>query len=352
MRKRTKPHHCQIDMLPDLDTIPEIARFTAMSAPITEFPALEPQSAASKTVGESCAQGRASFSVLDLFSGIGGFALATAWAGGRTMAFAEIAEYPSRVLAARFPEIPNLGDVTKLCRRAYDCETDPNDDEFCWCPRCDSEFGCCACIGTDEFTDTHGFPDVVAGGVPCQPASLVGKRRGTADERWMWPDTIRIIGELRPRFAILENPAAILTLERGRTFLGILRAFASLGYDVQWDIVSAAALGAGHRRERLWILAADPDCKGLEGHSGYGQNGRGGAEAGRYPAPQNLRERTITGPLWYHQSGIQPVAHGIPSGLACDQLTAVGNSLVPQIALIWMQVIAAHFTNRIHARYE
>lgn len=286
----------------------------------------------------------ASFTVLDLFSGIGGFALATEWAGGRTIAFAEVAEYQSQILKARWPDVPNVGDVTKLCRRIHDCEPDPDDDELIWCPRCSSDseridFGDCDCIGTDQFADEIGYPDVIAGGVPCQPASLVGKRRGSEDERWMWPDTLRIIGELRPGFAILENPRAILTLEGGRAFRGILGTFAEIGYDVQWDVVPASALGAGHRRERLWILASDTHRPRLEGHARNGEGSRK-AKAGRYPAPQDLRSREITGPLWYHQSGIQPVVDGLPGGVARNQLTAVGNSLVPQVAHVWLRGIA------------
>jgi site-specific DNA-cytosine methylase len=283
---------------------------------------------------------RASFTTLDLFSGIGGFALATEWAGGRTIAFAEKAEYPSRVLAARWPDIPNLGDITKLCRRIYDCQPNPNDTESVWCPRCSEDFGDCECIGTDAFTDTYGFPDVIAGGVPCQPASLVGERRGTSDERWMWPETLRIIRELRPGFAILENPRAILSLEGGSAFRGILAGFADLGYDVQWDVVSAAALGAGHRRERLWILASNTDSPRLERHAGNGEAGRG-KEATGYPAAQDLRARKLTSAQWYHQSGIQPVVDGLPGGMAKDQLTAIGNSLVPHVAYVWMRAIAS-----------
>ena len=285
----------------------------------------------------------ATFTVLDLFSGIGGFAMATEWAGGRTMAFCEIEPYQRSVLNARFPGATIYNDVTKLCRRIYDCEPTDDDSGNVWCPRCDAEFGDCECIGTDQFTDTHGFPDVIAGGVPCQPASLVGKRNGTADARWMWPDTLRIIGELRPRFCILENPRALLTLENGDAFRGILGSFAALGYDVQWDVVSAAALGAGHRRERLWILATDADCPGLEGHPGHGQAG-GRAEAHGYPAACDLRQREITGPLWYHQSGVQPVVNGLPGRLVRDQLTSVGNSLVPQVAHVWLRAIAQHYS--------
>lgn len=256
------------------------------------------------------------------------------------MAFCEIAEYQSQVLAARWPTVPNYKDVTKLCRRIYDCESNGDDPDAVWCPRCNADFGDCECIGTDQFTDTHGFPDVIAGGVPCQPASLVGQRRGTTDERWMWPDTLRIIGELRPRYAILENPRAILTLEGGAAFRGILGCFASLGYDVQWDVVSAAALGAGHRRERLWILATDADSPRLERHARNGETGRG-AQAHGYTAPSDLRQREITSPVWYRQSGIEPVVNGLPAGLARNQLTAIGNSLVPQVAHVWLRAIAS-----------
>ncbi len=289
--------------------------------------------------------------VLDLFSGIGGFGLATEWAGGETIAFAEVAEHPSSILAMHWPEVPNLGDITKICRRIYDCERidgdneDGSDDIFA-CPRCDGEdFGECACIGTDQFTDTHGVPDVIAGGVPCQPASIVGKRLGSEDERWMWPETLRIIGELVPKFVVLENPRALLSLDGGRAFLGILGAVADLGYDVQWHSVPASALGAGHQRDRIWILASHSDCAGLERHAGDVEGGRGQEKAGRHPAPENLRDREITSPQWYHQSGIRPVVDGIPGKVVREELTSVGNSLVPQVALVCMRTVA-HFLNR------
>jgi len=291
------------------------------------------------------------FSVLDLFSGIGGFALATKWAGGRTLAFAEVADYPASVLAARWPNVPNLGDVRCICRRIADNlkQGDEYDPDWLECSIHPGEdFGDCACIGTDQFTDTYGLPDVVAGGVPCQPASLVGKRLGVADERWLWPETIRIIGELQPRFCILENPRALLSLHGGDAFRGILGTFASLGYDVQWDVVPASALGAGHRRERLWILASHSDSARLEGHARNEQVGR---EPGRvaeneggHSAQGDLRTRKVTSREWYRQSGIQPVVDGIPSRVAKDQLTAIGNSLVPQVALVWLKAIASAMT--------
>lgn len=282
--------------------------------------------------------------VLDLFSGIGGFALATEMAGGSTIALCEIEPFPRRVLAARFPDTTIHHDVRKLCRRIYDCERIDEDGTDAWCPRCNDEFGSCECIGTDQFTDTHGFPDVIVGGVPCQPASLIGERLGADDARWLWPDTIRIVGELRPSYGIFENPAALLTLDGGRAFSGILGSLAALGYDAIWEVLPASALGAGHRRERVWILIADADRPRLEGHSWDGaagdEQGRLGARPQRSVAAPDLRARKVASPLWYHQSGIQPVADGIPGRLARDQLTAVGNALVPQVAAVWLRAIA------------
>lgn len=280
------------------------------------------------------------FTVLDLFSGIGGFSLAAQWAGGKTIAFAETSTYASEVLVHHWPHIPNLGDVTKLCRRIYDCEPTESDDV--WCPRCDAEFGECGCIGTDEFTDTYGFPDVITAGVPCQPTSLVGKRSGASDERWLWPDTLRIISELRPRFAILENPRAILTLENGNSFRQILGTFTEIGYDVQWEVVPAFAVGAGHRRERVWILASDANSEGLEGHA-RNVKAIGKEKENRYPPASDLRTRTIDGRLWYRQSQIEPVVNGIPGRLARNRLTAIGNAIVPQVAFIWLVTISEFF---------
>lgn len=273
----------------------------------------------------------------DLFSGIGGFALAASWSGWRTIGFAEVETYPSEVLARNFPEIPNCGDITKLCRRVHDCER--IDDDLFWCPRCDMEFGECACIGTDQFLDEIGWPELITGGVPCQPASLIGERRGTADQRWLWPDALRIMGQLRPRFGLFENPPAILNLESGRAFNGILSGLAQIGYDVLWECIPAAVLGAGHLRERIWILAADAHGAGLERHTGHVQIQRRTEPHGPACAP-DLRARKITSQKWYHQSGIQPVVDGLPSGLARQQLTAVGNALVPQVPAIFLNVLA------------
>lgn len=246
---------------------------------------------------------------LDLFSGIGGFALAARWAGFRTIGFSEIEPYACGRLSENFPDVRNYGDATKLNQRNF------------------------------ASLSTHGFPDIITGGVPCQPASLIGERRGTEDERWLWPDTIRIMREFRPDYGVFENPAAILGLESGRAFSGILGGLAEIGYDVQWHCVPASCLGAGHRRERVWILAANSDRERLEGHPGNGE-GIGRPEPDRSVAAPDLRDRKFTSEKWYHQSGLQPVVNGLSSRMARERLHAVGNALVPQVAHVFLRAIA------------
>ncbi|MBF8281284.1 MAG: C-5 cytosine-specific DNA methylase [Anaerolineales bacterium] len=149
---------------------------------------------------------------LDLFSGIGGFALAARWSGWRTVAFSEIDPYACRVLERQFPGVPNLGDIRNV--RAVRA-------------------------------------DLVTGGFPCQPYSLAGKRRGTGDDRALWPEMFRVIGETRPTWMLGENVPGIINLELDR----VLSDLESIGY-AAWPIgIPACAVDARHRRERIWIVA-------------------------------------------------------------------------------------------------
>lgn len=107
-------------------------------------------------------------------------------------------------------------------------------------------------VRTFDAKQWRGKVDIVYGGFPCQPFSVAGKRQGEADERNMWPDTIRIIGEVRPRFALLENVPGLLIHKYIRRIKGDM---AEIGYDCQWLPLSAAEVGAPHKRERIWILA-------------------------------------------------------------------------------------------------
>ena len=101
----------------------------------------------------------------------------------------------------------------------------------------------------------RGLVDFVFGGIPCQPHSLAGKRAGGSDERDLWPDFWRVVRELGPSVVLVENVPGLLSSDRGRMFGRILGDLASGGYDAEWDCIPAAAVGAPHRRDRVWVVA-------------------------------------------------------------------------------------------------
>jgi DNA (cytosine-5)-methyltransferase 1 len=159
--------------------------------------------------------------VLDLFSGIGGFSLGLERTGGfETVAFCEIEPFPRRVLAKHWPEVPLYDDVRTL---------------------------------TAERLAADGIAiDVICGGFPCQDISFAGLGAGLAGERsGLFYQIARLVGELGPRFVILENVGALLS----RGLDAVLGTLASLGYDAEWHCIPASAVGAPHRRDRVWIIA-------------------------------------------------------------------------------------------------
>lgn len=169
--------------------------------------------------------------VLDLFSGIlvGGFSLGLERTGGfETVAFCEIEEFPRRVLAKHWPGVPIYHDVREL---------------------------------TKGVLDRDGIAvDVITGGFPCQDLSVAGKQRGIGEgtRSGLWSEIVRLIGELRPRYVIVENVANLLSgpsEKRGGWFGRVLGDLAECGYDAEWENIPASALGAPHRRERVWIVA-------------------------------------------------------------------------------------------------
>lgn len=159
--------------------------------------------------------------VLDIFSGIGGMSLGLQRAGFETVAFCEIDEWCRRVLAKHWPKVPIYDDVRNLTAAGLRAD------------------------GIDRI-------DLICGGFPCQDISLAGKGAGLEGERsGLWREYARLIGELRPRFVLVENVGAL----RGRGLCTLLGDFASLGYDAEWHSVPAAAVGAPHLRDRVWIIA-------------------------------------------------------------------------------------------------
>jgi DNA-cytosine methyltransferase len=159
------------------------------------------------------------FTVGSLFSGIGGIDLGLERAGFSIIWQVEINEYRQQILRKRFPDALRYGDIST--------------------------------VGRHNLTPV----DLVCGGFPCQPHSLAGRRRGSADERNLWPQFYRVVCELRPGWILVENVPGLLSSDDGRFFGGILRDLASLGYDAEWQVLPAAAFGAPHLRERVFLVA-------------------------------------------------------------------------------------------------
>mgnify|MGYP001557945272 CR=1 FL=1 len=283
--------------------------------------------------------------VLDLFSGIGGFSLGLERAGMRTVAFCEIEPFCRQVLAKHWPSVPCYDDVRTL---------------------------------TADHLRADGISvDVICGGFPCQDISVAGKGAGIDGSRsGLWSEYARIIGELRPRYVIVENVAALLNRGLDR----VLGDLAAIGFDAEWNCIPASAVGAPHRRDRLWIVAyphirtreptaigserastreagpksrrphvADPNRPRLERWIGAslqectrewaaGQDGafpdaisiddydgRHGAGALRQQEPAALP----VSQHWFIEPDVGRVANGIPGRV--DRLRSLGNAVVPQI---------------------
>jgi DNA (cytosine-5)-methyltransferase 1 len=235
--------------------------------------------------------------VLDLFSGIGGFSLGLERTGGfETVAFCEIEEFPRKVLAKHWPDVPCHRDVREL---------------------------------TAERLAADGIAvDVICGGFPCQDLSIAGKQAGIADNTrsGLWGEIVRLSCELRPQFIIVENVANLLagpTGKPGSWFGRVLGDLAECGYDAEWENLPAASVGAPHRRERVWLVAY-PNEVGRKRLSRFAvsrpaklswQPVRSFAEwAGLRAIPKPYTIRANDG-----------VSHRV------DRIAALGNAVVPQI---------------------
>lgn len=157
---------------------------------------------------------------LSLFSGIGGLDLAAEWAGFKTVGQCEWADYPTKVLEKHWPDIPRWRDIKTLTK--------------------------------ESFYERTGLwtVDVISGGFPCQPFSVAGKQRGKGDDRYLWPEMVRVIKELRPTWVVGENVAGIVRM----ALPDILSELEACGYRARAFLVPACAVGARHRRYRVAIV--------------------------------------------------------------------------------------------------
>jgi DNA (cytosine-5)-methyltransferase 1 len=221
---------------------------------------------------------------LSLFSGIGGLDLGLERAGMTCAAQVEIDPFCRRVLAKHWPNVLRFEDVRTLAR--------------------------------EKLT---GEVDCIAGGFPCQDVSLAKSCAAglDGDRSSLWFEFERLIGDIRPRFVIVENVPGLLVRGADR----VLGGMATLGYDCEWSIVSACSMGAPHTRERLFILGYSPEVAARR-NKGQGTAGRWMQVSGNRPCE--------SGTYWSSEPRVARVAYGIPRGL--DRLGAIGNAVCPQVA--------------------
>jgi DNA (cytosine-5)-methyltransferase 1 len=300
-----------------------------------------------------------------LFSGIGGFDLGLERAGMKVIWQSEIDTFASKVLKKHWPDVPNLGDITKV-----------------------------------DWSKIER-PDVICGGYPCQPFSTAGKRGGENDARHLWPAMHNAICVLRPSYALMENVRGHLSLGFGR----VLGDLAEIGYDTEWQVIPAAAVGAPHRRERVFIVAY-PKSEYSNGSNDYPRIGlesqtlskfrnNGGSQslanaskqqfngrrhqhgAGKIKQRETLQEQVDRGGCnvadtndhrcwqstsatkekqerwtktaackcgwWEVEPDVGRVANGIPDRV--DRLKGLGNAIVPQVAELVGALVLEHFYN-------
>ena len=274
--------------------------------------------------------------VLDLFSGIGGFSLGLERAGMQTVAFCEQDGYACRVLRKHWPTLPIFEDV---------------------------------CTLTKSRLKSHGIEaNVICGGFPCQDISTAGKGAGLDGARsGLWREYARLIREIRPAYAVMENVAAL----RSRGLDRVLGDLAAIGYDAEWHCIPASAVGAPHIRDRCWIVAypvrrgasrgAGPLVREgvIEAYPGYPATPQverdgptladpAGEQVRRLPrrseaeiSMRRLGPRNEDWPYWSPEPNLPRVADGIPDRL--DRNRCLGNAVVPQVVeLIGRAIVADH----------
>lgn len=291
---------------------------------------------------------------LDLFSGIGGFALAADRVFGNVEhTFVEIDPFCQKVLTKHWPESTIYGDirtVTPNTKHSGESRSQATGEDR----GTQSEGQTGQELSQPEPQRAGGLRsqeagriaiDLLTGGFPCQPFSQAGKRKGTDDNRYLWPEMLRVIREFEPTWVIAENVRGLLTWNDGLVFEQVCADLESQGYEVQPFIVPACSVNAPHRRDRIWFVAHTENTDG-------GRKLRNvSSEDEAKPRPQEQHQDQawqFENAGWYAEwtevaAELCRVDDGISPGLdefagytkarhRQERLKALGNAIVPQVA--------------------
>lgn len=288
--------------------------------------------------------------VLDIFSGIGGFSLGLEAAGMQTVAFCEINSFCQKTLKNHWQSVPVFPDITVLHKE-----------------------------------DLKSLPqiDIIAGGFPCQDISIAGKKKGiTAKRSGLWKEYKRLINEIRPKYAIIENVANL----RSTGLVNVLQDLWEIRYNAEWHCIPASAFGAPHRRDRIWIIAypscesgfrlplrkekekpvtgincknvSDSDCQRLQGCGGFEKtsfictqeqvsmyySSRGIKQWGKEPLEVPRLKDERLNPDWVEWLMGYPISW-TDGGNRKERLVSLGNSVVPLIPEFLGRSITHHYNN-------
>lgn len=241
---------------------------------------------------------------LDLFTGIGGFALAARWMGWETVGFVEIDEWCQSVLRKRFKNVPIYGDIK-----------------------------------TTDFKQFRGSVDIITGGFPCQPFSYAGSREQKEDERYLWPEMYRVVREVKPKYVIAENVSGIADLVDE-----ICSDLENAGYKVEPVSIEASCIGSDNLRERYWFVAY-PSSMGWENvrhefgalHQETWNAERTGTRSEQWQQATNVMD-TLGNPfLQFEERFGEPAIFGEYDGLpkrldVSNRLKGLGNAIDPRVA--------------------
>lgn len=278
-----------------------------------------------------------------LFSGIGGFALASDWMGWETVLNCEIDPFCQRILKYYWPKAELYGDIK-----------------------------------TTDFSIHRGRIDILTGGFPCQPYSTAGKRLGKEDERHLWPEMLRAIREIQPSYVVGENVRGLTNWNGGVVFDEVQSDLEAAGYEVIPFLLPSASVNAPHRRDRIWFIAyaesirrsfrITPDLRAAARKKHalsntdkiYAQQLTADAEAPGFQIRNAEYQQEISGPTRRHgqtnwqnfptQPPVRGGDDGLPSELdgitfskwRRESIKGYGNAIVPQVALQIYKAIAAY----------